>query len=197
MKAISHSIYIFNFFFFFFNFRWHAHSGVQRSDGVFGSMIFRQPSQADVNSALYDFDLPEHVIAVHDWFDVMTLERYTAHHYGGKGHAADAILINGKGQRQGFQNEHGEMVFTDRETFKVTQRKRYRFRVFSNGITVCPIKVSIDNHKLTIIASDGSSLQPYDTDAFIINGGETYDFVLDANQDIGNYWMRFQVCNCC
>ncbi|XP_072034762.1 uncharacterized protein [Amphiura filiformis] len=171
---------------------WHSHSGVQRADGVFGPMIFYQAPQADVNSALYDFDLPQHVIAVHDWFDAVTLDRYTEHIYGGGGHVPDSILINGKGQRRGFQNEHGETVYTDREMFSVAHGMRYRFRLFSNAITVCPLKISIDSHKLTMIASDGASLQPYETDTFVVNGGETFDFVLDANQEIGTYWMRVE-----
>ena len=174
--------------------RWHAHAGLQRSDGVFGSMVFRQAPQADVNSAHYDHDLPEHVIGVHDWFDDMTLAVYTAHRYGQGGHSADAILINGKGKRRGFLNPtNGETVYTDRETFNVTSGKRYRFRMFSNAIVICPLKISVDSHKLTIIASDGGSLEPYETDAFVIHGGERFDFVLDANQDIGNYWMRVEV----
>ncbi len=160
-------------------------------------MIFYQAPEADVNFGLYDFDLPQHVIAVHDWFEVTTLEKYTAHIYGGGGHTPDSILINGKGQRRQFQNHLGETFYTDREIFHVVPTKRYRFRMFSNAITVCPLRISVDSHKLTIIASDGASLKPFETDAFVINGGETYDFVLNANQKVGNYWMRVEVCHFC
>ena len=156
-------------------------------------MVFRQASQADVNSALYDFDLPEHVIAVHDWFNVKTHTKYTAHIYGGGDHMPDSILINGKGRHREFSKDEHETSYTDRENFNVTQGKRYRFRLFSNAISVCPLKISVDNHKVTVIASDGASLLPYEADAFVIHSGERYDFVLDANQKIGNYWMRVQV----
>ena len=41
--------------------------GFQRADGVFGSLIVRQSKQSDPQSALYDYDLPEHVMLVSDW----------------------------------------------------------------------------------------------------------------------------------
>lgn len=40
------------------------------------------------------------------------------------------------------------------------QGKRYRFRMISNGLLDCPIKISIDNHSLLVIASDGNPIQP-------------------------------------
>ena len=40
--------------------------------------------------------------------------------------------------------------------------KKYRFRLISNAILNCPMKFSIDNHNLTIIASDGRPLEPYE-----------------------------------
>ena len=156
-------------------------------------MVFHQAQQDDVNSVLYDFDLPQHVIAVHDWFDSTTLHRFTEHIYAAGGHAPDSILINGKGRRRQFHNHQGETVYTDREIFHVISENRYRFRIFSNAITVCPLRISVDSHKLTIIASDGASLEPFETDAFLIYGGETFDFVLNANQVVGNYWMRVEV----
>lgn len=172
---------------------WHAHGGTLRSDGVFGSLVIRQPLQVDLSSALYDYDLPEHVVAVHDWFDEMTFPRYLDLHYKVIEPYADSILINGKGRRKGFKNPNGnETIYTEREEFTVRVGKRYRFRLFSNAIVICPLKISVDSHKLTIIASDGRPLEPYETDAFVIHGAESFDFVLETNQEVGNYWMRVQ-----
>ena len=67
---------------------------------------------------------------------------------------------------------------------------RYRFRLVSNAITNCPLKISIDSHNMTIIASDGSPLAPFETEILVIYGGERFDIVLNANQNIGNYWIR-------
>ena len=49
---------------------------------------------------------------------------------------------------------------------------RYRFRVISPGFTTCPISVSIDNHTLTMIASDGSPFRPVGVQSFVLEPGE-------------------------
>ena len=60
-----------------------------------------------------------------------------------------------------------------------TQNRRYRFRMISNGFMNCPIQVSVDNHTLLVIASDGNPVQPlegiplavifFDTNAIWLN----------------------------
>ncbi|XP_047106717.1 laccase-5-like [Schistocerca piceifrons] len=69
---------------------------------------------------------------------------------------------------------------------------RYRFRLMFNAALYCPVEVSVDNHKLLVIGSESSYFEPIEVDSFIINGGERYDFVIEANQAPGNYWMRFR-----
>ena len=91
------------------------------------------------------------------------------------------------------------------------QGRRYRMRVISNGFLNCPIQLSVDNHTLLIIASDGGPVQPiegieiivfhlliismltvclYIVDSVVIDAGERFDFVIKANQEISSYWMR-------
>lgn len=53
-----------------------------------------------------------------------------------------------------------------------------------------PIRVSIDKHNLTIVASDGYDIKPVKAESFIINPGERFDFLVDADQEVGNYWIR-------
>jgi FtsP/CotA-like multicopper oxidase with cupredoxin domain len=43
---------------------------------------------------------------------------------------------------------------------------------------------------MTVIASDGSPFEPFETEILVIYGGERFDIVLNANQNIGNYWIR-------
>ncbi|XP_033637829.1 laccase-4-like [Asterias rubens] len=170
---------------------WHSHSGMQRADGVFGALVVRQSDKRERHDALYDVDLPEHVVLVHDWLDQMTLVKFGAHHHDSGSNKPESVLINGKGRRLLFVNpDTNQTAFTARETFSVKHGMRYRFRVISNAITNCALKISVDGHNLTIIASDGAPLKPTLTDAFIIYGGERYDFVLHADAPIGNYWMR-------
>ena len=51
-------------------------------------------------------------------------------------------------------------------------------------------RVSIDGHKLIAIASDGYYFDPVEVNYIAIDVGETYDFLLVANQTVNNYWIR-------
>lgn len=45
---------------------------------------------------------------------------------------------------------------------------------------------------MTIIASDGADIQPFNVTSLVLNGGERYDFVLEANRNMSNYWIQVQ-----
>lgn len=88
----------------------------------------------------------------------------------------------------------------------VEKGKRYRLRLVS--ISCDPdFTVSIDNHDLTVIEVEGVAVQPYTvntiqilagefhcpgTPAFLLIhlAGQRYSVVLNANQTVGNYWIR-------
>ena len=65
----------------------------------------------------------------------------------------------------------------------------YRFRVIAAG-ALYPFEISIDSHKVKIVASDGFELEPHIVDIFVINPGERFDFIIKANQAPENYWIR-------
>ena len=77
------------------------------------------------------------------------------------------------------------------EVFKVAKGHRYRFRVISatKGIVY---EIAIDGHALHVIATDGEDVRTTVVDSLIINGGERYDFYIEAKDpnQIGNYWIR-------
>lgn len=49
---------------------------------------------------------------------------------------------------------------------------------------------SIDDHSMTIIEADSVNTKPLEVDSIQIFAGQRYSFVLEANQDVGNYWVR-------
>ncbi|XP_012944262.1 laccase-1 [Aplysia californica] len=171
---------------------WHAHAGFQRSDGLFGSLVVRRPPDLEPHLHLYDYDLPEHVLIVNDWMFDMTINRFAAHHHDGGQNKPDSMLINGQGRYEQFPGDNGTLHYTPRAEFKVKPNHKYRFRVISNGILNCPVQVSVDDHTMMIIASDGNSFQPFVADSFNIFAGERYDFVLYADKvsPLRNYWIR-------
>uniref|UniRef100_A0A182JMG1 Multicopper oxidase n=1 Tax=Anopheles atroparvus TaxID=41427 RepID=A0A182JMG1_ANOAO len=79
------------------------------------------------------------------------------------------------------------------KVFHVDKGRRYRFRLINAEFLNCPVELSVENHNLTVIASDGFGIQPVeDLGSFVSYAGERFDFVLKANQPVGNYLMRFR-----
>ncbi len=175
---------------------WHAH-GVNRANGAVGSLVIRQAAPNDIHSQLFDYDLHEHVIIMQDWVNQLMVNRFSRIVYGDLEVSPDSMLINGKGRYRGFIDESSNMsIYTPREVFHVKKGKKYRFRTISNNLMDCLVEVSIDHHNLTIIASDGASLQPVEAGAYGMASGERFDFILDASADIGKYWMRIKGRDC-
>lgn len=50
---------------------------------------------------------------------------------------------------------------------------------------------------MTIVANDGHSVKPRTVDTLIATSGERYDFILEANQTVGNYWIRLRATGPC
>ncbi|RXG60102.1 Laccase-3 [Armadillidium vulgare] len=83
-------------------------------------------------------------------------------------------------------------VLTPLYEYKVKQGLRYLFRAISIGIESCPIEISVQNHTLLVIASDVKSIQPLEVDSLVIFGGERFDFVINANQKPGTYFIKYK-----
>ena len=98
-------------------------------------------------------------------------------------------MTSGKGAYHKYMRDN-ITVYTPYEVFNVQLGRRYRFRVITNSLNTCPILFSIDNHNLTVIASDGSPLEPYTIDSIVLYSGERYDIIVHTNQDVRSYWMR-------
>ena len=73
--------------------------------------------------------------------------------------------------------------------YHVKKGQQYRFRVIGVG-SMYPIRISVDQHNLTIVASDGYDVKQMIVESFIINPGERFDFLLTTDQNIDNYWIR-------
>lgn len=154
---------------------WHAHSGLQRADGLFGPLIVRQYEHQDAHRDKYDFDLYEHVIMLNDWINDTSIDKFSRHHHNDGDNKPSSILINGRGVLARYTDTDGtRRVETPRSEFRVQKGFKYRFRLINGGFLYCPIEFSIDNHRLLIIASDGKLLEPKLVDSLIIYAGITH-----------------------
>ena len=67
--------------------------------------------------------------------------------------------------------------------------KKYRLRLINVAMD-SQWRFSIDGHKLQVIANDFVPIEPYETDSVLINVGQRYDVIVEANATPGDYWLR-------
>ncbi|KAA1466931.1 laccase 1 [Dentipellis sp. KUC8613] len=154
-------------------FWYHSHLATQYCDGLRGALVIYDPEDPHAN--LYDVDDDSTVLTLADWYHVPAPE-------AGLVPPFNSTLINGLGRA-------GNGTQSPLAVVSVTQGQRYRFRLIN--IACDPnYNFTIDNHTMTVIEVDGVSVQPYVVDSIQIFASQRYSFVLNANQTIGNYWIR-------
>ncbi|CAL1529110.1 unnamed protein product [Lymnaea stagnalis] len=177
-------------------FWYHSHIGTQLSMGLLGAFIIRERIPPPME---------EFIMMLQDWNHDMEADllhyRMVYGNYVNRTKVQATMspegahfsmfpfqsgLVNGKGRYYYPDGTNNQAPLT---VFKVNATNSYRFRVIGAG-NLYPFRVSIDEHNITLVASDGYDLQPVIVESFIINPGERYDFVVTANQEVGNYWIR-------
>ncbi|XP_064643031.1 uncharacterized protein LOC135497216 [Lineus longissimus] len=184
---------------------YHAHVGSQRTMGIFGAFIIKNKPKP----ALAEPEPEEHILLLQDWnhdwdsdlaYFKMVYGMYVGSTKMGNSDSLDgghfslfhfqAGLINGKGRYydpSALKIHNGAPL----EVFKVRRGKRYRFRIIAAG-NLYPFRVSIDQHELTVVATDGYDVDPMPVESLIINPGERYDVMITADQPVQNYMVRAQ-----
>ena len=201
------------------SFWYHSHSGAQRTDGMYGALVVREGSNTTQQDLGIEFeDLPDkHTLSLLDWQRQESIDLFSKVHskiryFPTSDELMDIVptnqdmiytptrmadgagigiikywsgLINGRGK-------HADIPFNKSmlTVFEVDEGKSYRFRLLG-AQSVFAYNVSIDAHKLTVIATDGYFIQPVEADFVIVHTGERYDIIVTANQtDQSDYWIR-------
>jgi L-ascorbate oxidase len=103
------------------------------------------------------------------------------------------IILNDQAKNRTKRNllePDEDSAFVPYEVFNVVKGHRYRFRHINAGFLNCPIEFSVDNHSILAIASDGNSLEPLEVTFLVTYAGERWDFIINADQEVGNYYIR-------
>ncbi|KAF5354960.1 hypothetical protein D9756_005793 [Leucocoprinus leucothites] len=152
---------------------YHSHFGTQYCDGLRGALIVYDDS--DPHKNLYDVDDETTIITLTEWYHIPgpSIQGIPF---------ADSTLINGKGRSPG-----GPSV--DLAVVNVEKGKRYRFRIFAMSCEP-NYTFSVDGHNLTVIEADATETQPKTVNTIQLLAGQRYSAVLDANQQVANYWIR-------
>ena len=93
-------------------------------------------------------------------------------------------LINGRGRND-------SSTYAPLTVFNVLEEAAYRFRVIG-AQSLYAYSLSIDGHRLTVIATDGHFIDPIVVDYLIVHSGERYDFIVETYErmDQDMFWIR-------
>ena len=160
---------------------YHSHSRDERTRGLFGALIVKEQQDELIEQVQYDLgyffeDMPEqHTLTLLDWQDEDKPDKKDTFSPDGAEVSPFVYwsgIINGKGR-------HQEVPYTETRLsiFTVSSDNTYRFRLIG-AQSIFAYRVSVDEHKLIVIATDGALVQPMEVDYIIIHSGERYDFLL-------------------
>ncbi|XP_046822768.1 laccase-1-like [Vespa crabro] len=170
---------------------WHSHIGLQRGDGLFGPIIVRAPPSKNWHKDLYDVD--EFTLTLYDWTHQMSTDIFLAHHHSNGDNKPRNLIVNNLGRYKSNMNDTNKISTTmPLTTFRVKKNLRYRFRLINSEFLNCPIEVSVDNHTLIVVSSDGRDIEPVEAESLVNYAGERFDFIVNMNQEVNNYWIRFR-----
>ena len=163
---------------------YHSHSGEERTKGLFGALIVKEREtildfRNELQRREYDAnfkDMPDqHTLTFLDWQHKDTPDKMDTFSIDGAEVSPDKYwsgIINGKGR-----HEDVPYIETRLSIFTVSSDNTYRFRLIG-AQSIFAYRVSVDEHKLIVIATDGAFLEPMEVDYIIIHSGERYDFLL-------------------
>ncbi|KAH7135742.1 putative multicopper oxidase, type 1 [Dendryphion nanum] len=164
---------------------YHSHWSSQYGDGAFGPLVINGPASAN-----YDIDLGPYM--VNDiYYPTAWQLGIIAHNNLQAGRPpppANNIIINGTNKNAAGGGAYG--------VTSIKKGKKYRLRLI-NPSADNNIRVSLDNHQFTVISSDLIPIKPYTTNWVLLAVGQRYDVIINANQNIGNYWFRANVATDC
>ena len=95
--------------------------------------------------------------------------------------AYNSGLINGRGR---FRDNQAPLSI-----FKVEKGNKFRFHIVG-ALSEYAYRISIDQHKLSEIESDGFLIEPIEVESLLLIGGESYVIEVAANQPVDSYWIR-------
>ncbi|XP_070533729.1 uncharacterized protein [Ptychodera flava] len=198
---------------------YHSHLGTQRTDGLYGALIVLPPEETVEVKETTDPDYEgEFIMILHDWMRDISLDINNRilwemqRFYPGYGTTSSCFyqtkqsdgteigvtpfrsgLINGKGLFYPYERSPRRDVIDNNlipmEIFTVKRPLSYRFRVI-NAAMIYAFRVSIDKHKLHVIAVDGNRVRTVIADEVIINSGERFDFYIETTEFANNFWIR-------
>lgn len=180
---------------------YHAHYGMQREAGLYGSIRVSLP-EGESEPYAYDYDRS---IILNDWFHRSAFEQAAGlssipFQWVGE---PQSLLIQGKGRFNcSSLNSPSLNVGTIcNETnpecspyvITVIPGKTYRLRI-SSLTALSALSFQIEGHNMTVVEADGHNVEPFVVQNLFIYSGETYSVLIKADQNpTRNYWATTNI----
>lgn len=183
---------------------YHGHFGLQRSGGIYGSLIVDLPA-GKKEPFSYDAELS---IILNDWWHKSVYEQELGLNsvpfkFGGE---PQSLLIEGRGRyncsllpQNATTAPPGCLVCNSTDprcaphVLPVTPGKTYRLRIASVA-SLSSLNFILEGHKMTVVQADARNVQPFVVDNLDVYSGQSYDVLFTANQDASkNYWASINV----
>lgn len=176
-------------------FWWHAHSAVQRADGLFGGLVVHEPSSSKV-SALRQDEADEYLLMVQDWYHRSAQEALDFYmHPGSFGNepVPDSVLLNGAGTFNCWNAVPARPLdcrtrnFETLPTLELDHSKRNLVRVVNVG-AYAGTYISVPGSQLTAVAVDGGHAVDGSPamSAGPLHPGERVDLIIEPIVDSDN-----------
>jgi len=186
---------------------YHSHLGRQRMNGAQGKLIIMPRKKDDY----IDVDKPENSLFLQEWYTNTTDATPRTLLVNGKGRQPKTypeLICNDpflhiepfphtvlpcfeqfkEGYLVDFMDtdnpNYGTGENLSYEVFDVEADKKYRFRIIGGIGDNIPIRVSIEEHTFTVIATDSIDIHPAENvDALWVAAGERYDIVINTKKN--------------
>ena len=180
---------------------YHSHVGTQRTEGLFGALIVREKDTVFNNAqsrlqnlTTSNFTIvnnPNHTMTILDFQNVdaveitiRTINRNPSNvpRLGPDGTIISRVnfyvgLINGFGKAMNISYNRSRLSIFNVLPYNQSNPVYYRFRMVGSQRHDL-FRVSISEHRLIVISTDGFLTKPIEVDYIFVHAGERYDFLL-------------------
>ncbi|KAK5711607.1 hypothetical protein LTR17_018307 [Elasticomyces elasticus] len=171
---------------------WHAHQGVQSSDGMHGPLIIH--GKDEKKNIQYATD---RVLIVADHYHELSsalLWQYLKPDMENVEPIPDSALLNGRGIRDCDDFPHRQCdnptSNIGRPILDLAPNQQHRIRIINAG-AFAEFQVQIDEHTLAVCEADGTDVLPVHYHRININPGQRYSVIVDTtNTNADTFWLR-------
>ncbi|EME49211.1 hypothetical protein DOTSEDRAFT_68090 [Dothistroma septosporum NZE10] len=180
---------------------WHAHQGLQSSDGVHGPLIIHSRREKSLQRMPYDTD---RVILISDHYHDLSsalLWQYLKPDAENAEPVPVSGLINGRSIRncEDFPERRCDNTTSGVgiPRFGLDSGKSHRLRLINVG-AFAEFQFQVDEHELAVTEVDGTDVEPASFHRINVNPAQRYSVVLRADvADRSSFWLRARMITSC